>query len=79
MEINRKGTNKLRNYGDIPVGTVFEFQQNIYMKTNIPEDGDSCSDMYSVSLSTGKYFPVGNLVHVKVLKAELTVEEEDYL
>ena len=75
MEINRKGTNKLRKYGDIPVGAVFEFQLNIYMKTNIPESYEDCSNLLAVSLSTGKYFPVGNIVNVKVLKAELTVEE----
>ena len=75
MEIIRKESDKFKDYGDLPIGTVFEFEQGIYMKTNIPEDGDSCSDMYSVSLYTGKYFRVGNLVKVKVVKAELTVEE----
>jgi hypothetical protein len=77
MEIIRKESDKFKDYGDLPVGTVFELDQNILMKTDVPEPEyyEEGSDFLAVFLSNGRSLPIGCRVQVKVLNAELTVEE----
>ena len=58
---------------DIPVGTVFEDIDGIYMKT----DGKEKSEVEAINLKTGETVLYFDNTLVKPLNVELIIKEED--
>lgn len=58
---------------DVPIGTVFEDADGIYMKT----DGKEKSEVEVINLKTGETILYFDTFLVKPLNVELVIKEED--
>lgn len=59
-------------YEDVDIGTIFEDEDAVFIKTNILEE-DTQYDYVAVNLETGGQCPFGSRVKVKPLNAELHI------
>ena len=59
-------------YNEVNIGQVFTLDGNYYIKTNISEEIGTY-DLLAINLATGERYPIGELVTVKLVNAQLIV------